>query len=89
MHLIEVDAESAEDALVEAARHIPAAVPLGKPSVAMRDVFGGGVEFATSVGFFWVRQDHAERLVPTDDGPELTTWRHGECVGVVLSTRPE
>lgn len=87
MKLIGVDAETAEDALVGIAGHLPVGASTGRPLVAWRD--DDGVVWVLTGGCppaVWCAQDGCtERMAGLPDGrAEVTSWRDGAEVSRLI-----
>lgn len=82
MRTINCTTDQAEYGLMALTCHVPAAVALGRPTVALHE--GDHVQYATEEGFLWLYRDRAERMCAGDDGVEITTWQLGKLVEVGL-----
>lgn len=84
MQTINVSDAEAEAGLVWLSQHVPVAVQLGRPQVALRDTrtADGNIQYLTDAGMLWATKDGAQRLLYADDGVELTDWRDGMCTSV-------
>jgi hypothetical protein len=80
---IDITPESAEDVLVDLARHVPPSVMIGRPMVALPQE--DGVAVITGNDMVWWVSDHVERLAVFDNGlAEVTGWRDGKEIKRII-----